>query len=189
MNAVRSSASALNWRLAAGFVTLVVVTYFAGFVCALAEYPRSEFGRTWEKVARDQGANKWLHQRELSDETSRRVVRPNNDTLYSFAAVDLDGGPFLIEAPASDRYWSVQFMRDNTDVFAYVGSRELGLTRSARVLLAASDFSGNAKDLEVIHAPSRRVWLLARFLVDGAQDLGRAHQLQDELRISAWKGK
>jgi len=79
-------------------------------------------------------------------------------------------------------------MRDNTDVFAYVGSRTLGLNRPARVLLAPADFSGDDKGLEVIRAPSKRVWLLARFLVDGADDLHRVHQLQDGLRILPYGG-
>ncbi|HYB50921.1 MAG TPA: DUF1254 domain-containing protein [Burkholderiaceae bacterium] len=187
MKTVRIRALASASRVAAYFA-LVVAAYVAGLVSALIEYPRSEFGRTWEAVVRDRGANSWLHLRELSDETSRRLVRPNDDTLYSYAAVDLGQGPRLIEARASDRYWSVQFMRDNTDVFAYVGSRTLGLNRPARVLLVPADFSGDAKDLEVIRAPSRRVWLLARFLVDGADDLPRAHELQDGLRILPYGG-
>ena len=182
---IRGAASASR---VAAYVALVIVAYAAGLVASLIEYPRKEFARTWEAVVRDRGANSWLHLRELSDETSRRLVRPNNDTLYSYAAVDLGEGPRLIEAPASDRYWSVQFMRDNTDVFAYVGSRTLGSNRPARVLLAPADFAGDDKGLEVIRAPSRRVWLLARFLVDGADDLPRAHQLQDGLRILPYGG-
>ena len=137
---------------------------------------------------RDHGANTWLHMRDLADDTARRIVRPNNDTLYSYAAVDVDAGPWLVEAPASDRYWSVEFIRDNTDVFGYVGSRELGLNQPARVLLALAAFSGDAKGLTVVRCPSRRAWLLARFLVDDADDLPRARRLQDELRISRWKG-
>jgi len=187
MQALRSSGRAATWRVAA-YVALVIAAYSAGFVSALAEHPRSEFARTWEKIVRDRGANSWGHVHELSDDTSRLIVRPNNDTLYSYAAIDLGKGPQIVETPASDRYWSVEFMRDNTDVFAYVGSRELGLGRPARVLLAPSDFSGDAKGLEVIRAPSTRVWLLARFLVDGADDLPRVHQLQNGLHISPWNG-
>ena len=175
------------WRVAA-YVALIVAAYATGLVSALAEYPCSEFARTWEKIVLDRGTNRWGHVRELSDDTSRLIVRPNVDTLYSYAAVDLSEGPQIVEAPASDRYWSVEFMRDNTDVFAYVGSRDLGLNRPARVLLAPADFSGDAKGLEVFRAPSTRVWLLARFLADGADDLPRVHQLQNGLRISRWNG-
>jgi len=188
MKALWSSGRASTGRVAA-YVALLVAAYVTGFVSALAEYPRSEFARTWEKIVRDRGANSWGHVGELSDDTSRLIVRPNNDTLYSYAAIDLSGGPQIVEAPPSDRYWSVEFMRNNTDVFAYVGSRELGLNRPARVLLAPTDFSGDAKGLQVIRAPSTRVWLLARFLVDGADDLPRVHHLQDGLRISRWSGE
>jgi hypothetical protein len=187
MKALWSSRHAATARLAA-YLALLVVAFGAGFVSALAEYPRGEFARTWAKIADERGANAWGHVRELSDDTSRLIVRPNNDTLYSYAAVDLAEGPQMIEVPASDRYWSVEFMRDNTDVFAYVGSRGLGLGRPARVLLAPASFSADSQGLEVIRAPSARVWLLARFLVDGSDDLPRVHQLQGGLRISRWKG-
>ena len=65
-------------------------------------------------VAREGGKNTWFHVRNLADDTSKLIVRPNNDTLYSSAALDMDSGPFVISMPPSDRYWSVEFMRDNT---------------------------------------------------------------------------
>jgi hypothetical protein len=172
----------------APLAALVVIAYIAGLLCALHEYPHKEFTRVWQMMAGDVGVNAWYHRRELADETSRDVVRPNNDTLYSSAALDLSQGPLLIEAPASDRYWALQFIRDNTDVFANIGSRELGLNHPARVLLVPAGFSGDTAEPAVIRAPSMHVWLLARFLVDGTGDLTRVHALQDDLRISRWNG-
>jgi hypothetical protein len=174
-------------KLALG-VALVAAAYAAGLAVSLHAYPRGEFARTWEAIVRDHGPNTWLHMRDLADETARRIVRPNNDTLYSYAAVDVEAGPWLVEAPGSDRYWSLEFIADNTDVFGYVGSRVLGLDRPARVVLAPAAFSGDAKGLTVLRSPSRRVWLMARFLVDGSDDLPRARRLQDDLRISRWNG-
>jgi hypothetical protein len=162
---------------------IIGCSYMAGFVAALYSYPRREFNRTWGKIAHDGGMNKWLHMRELADDRSKMIVRPNNDTLYSYAAVDIDSGPFIIEVLASDRYWSVEFMKDNTDVFSYVGSREQGLNKSVTVILARQDFSGDAHGLLVLRYPCRKAWVLARFLVDGNNDLPRVHRLQDQLKI------
>lgn len=173
------------WRILV-LLALMVPAYVAGLIVAEREYPRGEFNRVWKMMAHDVGANAWFHGRTLSDETSRDVVRPNNDTLYSSAALDLSQGPLLIEAAASDRYWALQFIADNTDVFAYVGSRGLGLNRPARVLVVPQDFAGNTAGLTVVRSPSKHVWLLARFLVTGTEDLPRVHQLQDDLHISLW---
>lgn len=166
---------------------IIICSFTAGFVASMYSYPCREFGRTWEVVAREGGKNTWFHERNLADDTSKLIVRPNNDTLYSAAALDMDSGPFVISMPPSDRYWSVEFMRDNTDVFAYIGSREYGLNKAVTVILAAKDFTGNTtgntNGLPVLRSPCKKVWAMARILVDGKDDLPKVHQLQDRMKI------
>ena len=162
---------------------IIILSFTAGFVASMYSYPGREFTRTWEMVAREGGKNTWLHKRNLADDTSKLIVRPNNDTLYSAAAIDMDSGPFVVSMPPSDRYWSVEFMRDNTDVFAYIGSREYGLNKAVTVILAAKDFTGNTQGLPVLSSPGKKVWAMARLLVDGKDDLPRVHQLQDRMKI------
>jgi hypothetical protein len=169
------------------WVVIIVCSYMAGFVAAMYSYPRREFSRTWRKIAHGGGMNRWLHMRELADDRSKMIVRPNNDTLYSYAAVDVDAGPFVIAVPASDRYWSVEFMKDNTDVFTYIGSREQGLNKAVTVILARQDFAGDAYGLPVLRYPCKKAWVLARFLVNGTDDLTRVHRLQDQLKIISLK--
>ena len=173
---------------------IIIFSFTAGFVASMYSYPGREFGRTWDVVAREGGKNTWLHKRNLADDTSKLIVRPNNDTLYSAAAMDMDSGPFVISMPPSDRYWSVEFMRDNTDVFAYIGSREYGLNKAVTVILAAKDFTGNTaqhagntKGLPVLRSPGKKVWAMARILVDGKDDLAKVHQLQDRMKIISLK--
>ncbi len=162
---------------------IVILSYAAGFVASIYSYPSREFNRTWEMVAHEVGMNRWLHERNLANDTSRLIVRPNNDTLYSAASVDIDSGPFIISMPPSDRYWSVEFMKDNTDVFAYIGSREYGLNKAVTVILAGKDFAGDARGLPVLKSPGKKVWAMARLLVDGNDDLPRVHKLQDRMKI------
>jgi hypothetical protein len=101
--------------------------------------------------------------------------------------MDMDSGPFVIEMPASDRYWSVEFMKENTDVFTYVGSREYGRNKAVTVILARQNFSGDTRGLPVLKYPCKKAWLLARLLVDGEDDLPQVHQLQDRMKITALK--
>ncbi len=114
---------------------ILLVGYGAGLISHLHYYPREAFLTYYEKIAKEGGEGRWVHRRQLCDETVTDFPRPNNDTLYSSCMVDLSKGPVVIETPAIDRYWSVQFMRDNTDTFHYLASRIQGLNKPARALL------------------------------------------------------
>ena len=161
-----------------------IVGYVIGFIVHLHVYPRNEFMQFYEKIARDGGMDRWVHRRCLSDHTFTDFVRPNNDTLYSYCVVDLAAGPVMIETPAFDRYWCVQFIQENTDVFYYLSSRINGLNRPVRMVLAPKDFSGAPKGLEVVRAPTRKVWLFCRILVNGDRDVTAVNRLQDRLKCT-----
>ena len=51
------------------------------------------------------------HTRELLDAGNRRVVTPNNDTLYTNAWLDLARSPLVLEVPdTSGRYYVLGFL-------------------------------------------------------------------------------
>ncbi|WP_420434132.1 DUF1254 domain-containing protein [Hyphobacterium sp.] len=63
-------------------------------------------------------ANTWLHV-PPTDETSRRVVRPSPDLLYSVCLLDLSDGPVRLRAADWGNYTSLSLFSGNTDnVFA-----------------------------------------------------------------------
>ncbi len=169
------------------WVLIVIFSYTAGFVVSMYSYPGREFSRVWKNTEHDGGLNRWLHRRNLEGDISAMIVRPNHDTLYSCAAMDMDSGPFVLEMPLSDRYWSVEFIMENTDVFNYIGSREYGFNKAVKVILARQDFSGDTRGLPVLKYLGKKAWLLARFLTDEKDDLPRVHQLQDLMKITPLK--
>jgi hypothetical protein len=165
-------------------VVVLLIGYVAGFALHLQYYPKQEFTRFYEKISKEGGEGHWVHRRHLSDHTFTEFPRPNNDTLYSYCMVNLDRGPVVIETPPMNRYWSIQFIRNNTDTFHYLASRIQGLNKPVKAILAPKGYVGEKHGLVVIYAPTSRVWLFARLLVDGQEDIPQVIRLQDQLKCT-----
>lgn len=124
--------------------------------------------------------NTFRHGRKLITADLREVTTPNNDTIYSSAWLDLSTGPIGLSIPATgDRYYSFAFMDFFTNVFAIIGRRNKP-GGNVSCFIAGPDWKGEPpKDAEFIRSPTNAVWLLARFLVDGADDVPAVNRLQD----------
>jgi hypothetical protein len=157
-------------------------------------YPLYVMAKTRHEACADpfrpvsEGTGTVRHQRQLSDHTSRWITTPNNDTLYSTAWLDLAHGPVDIHLARmpQGRYWSLAFLDAFTNNFAVVGSRQWG-TGPVRLRLVRSDVESTIDGASIITAPGNDVWLFARFLVDGPDDLGQARRMQDGLQVLAPK--
>ncbi len=62
-------------------------------------YNRAQTDVNFAGVVKNGGFGKFRHGRELAPPAQQGIVRPNRDTLYSFAIVDLDAGPVTITLP------------------------------------------------------------------------------------------
>jgi hypothetical protein len=113
----------------------------------------------------------------------REVVRPNVDTLYSIAWLDLADGPRVFEVPATDRYYVMQLLDGWTNVFASIGSRTTG--RGPGVfLIVGPGWDGTVPDgATLLRSPTRIAWLLGRIQTNGVADYGFVHGLQAQLRL------
>ncbi len=79
---------------------------------------------------------------KLADSNSTDVVRPNNDTFYSAAWLDLRKEPVVITVPAiTDRYYSFQLVDLYTYNFDYIGTRTTG-AGSDNYLIAGPSWNG-----------------------------------------------
>ncbi len=159
----------------------------AAFVYA---FPVYEIARTCHQdlAAADPDAgfppNAVWHDRRLCDHRSRWITTPNNDTLYSKAWLDLSAGPVRIEAAAMPpgRYWSIALMDAFSNNFAILGQRLDGTGPVSATLIGPHQDAGGIEG-RVIRAPGDDVWLFARWLIDGPEDLPNAHAMQDRLSV------
>jgi hypothetical protein len=112
------------------------------------------------------GLGKFFHNREIMPIEKQTVVRANRDTLYSWAAFDLDAGPVTITLPdAGQRFVSLQAIDEDQ----YTPS----------VAYGAGKYTFNREQV------GTRYFIAGiRMLVDPAnpQDMQAVHALQDAIK-------
>lgn len=128
--------------------------------------------------------NQLLRVRRFPDARFKDVVRPNVDTLYTSAFIDMQQGPWVFEmAPNTQRYEVMPFLDAWTNVFASPGTRTNG-TQGARYLLAGRLWQGEVPaGLTLLRAPTDLVWLIGRTQTNGAGDYSVVHGLQDGVTL------
>ncbi|WP_431239713.1 DUF1254 domain-containing protein [Mycolicibacterium aichiense] len=124
--------------------------------------------------------NEFHHVRQYPDADFRAVVRPNFDTLYSSAWLDLTQGPVILGVPdTDDRYFMLPLLDMWTDVFANPGKRTSG-TGPQRYAIVGPGHTGELpQDIPVIHAPTPHVWIIGRTQTNGPADYPAVHAVQD----------
>jgi hypothetical protein len=123
------------------------------------------------------------------------VVRPNFDTLYSIAYLDMTKEPVVVSVPDTNgRYYLLPMLDMWSDVFASPGWRTTG-TQAGTFLVTPPGWRPDLRDRFIgafklpketqrIEAPTPYVWIIGRTKTDGPPDYDAVHKIQAGFRIT-----
>ncbi|MGW4806524.1 DUF1254 domain-containing protein [Kitasatospora sp. NPDC004272] len=130
--------------------------------------------------------NEFHHLREFPSAEFRSVVRPNFDTLYSSAWLDLTNGP--VELHVSDtggRYFMVPLLDMWTDVFATLGPRTTGSGDQDHLVVGPDHRGELPAGVRVLRSPTPYAWVIGRIQTNGPADYEKVREVQDGLTVRA----
>ena len=113
------------------------------------------------------------------------VVRPNVDTLYSQAWLDLSREPIILHVPDTFRkYYILQMLDDWTNVFASIGARTTG-TKEGDFAIVGPGWKGVLpQGIPKIYAPSNTGWIINRIQTNGPRDYPLVDDIQDKYTLT-----
>ena len=129
--------------------------------------------------------NQFAHNKVFPKAEDREVVRPNFDTLYSSAWVDISEEPMIVSMPdTKDRYYILPIMDMWTDVFVAAGKRTSG-TKAKNIALVPKCFKDKLpKGIEAVEAPTSMMWIINRIQTNGPKDYSFVNGLQEGFKIT-----
>ena len=104
--------------------------------------------------------------------------RPNVDTFYSLAELDLAGGPVLLSIPdMGTRYYSFQLTDPYTNTSGYIGSRTTGSGPGTYAITWTGGPEVDVPGATVVEVPYASMLMLGRTLAGNLPDQQRAIEL------------
>jgi hypothetical protein len=129
--------------------------------------------------------NHFNHVPVFPDDRFRQVIRPNADTLYSGAWLDLSKEPILLHVPDTHgRYYLMQLMDAWTETISSPGKRTTG-TGERWFAIVGPGWKGNLPaGVERITCPTNTAWLLGRTQTNGPSDYDFVHKIQGGYKLA-----
>jgi hypothetical protein len=131
--------------------------------------------------------NQFYYATTLQNASETQIVRPNADTLYASAWLDLKRQPVIITVPATDRFYVMPILDAYTNSITptSIGSANNGGAAGAYAIVGP-DWTGPLPSglTAVLHSPTNNAWVIGRTFVNGPSDLAAAVALEEQYKIT-----
>lgn len=129
--------------------------------------------------------NEVHHASGLADPGDLSIVAMNVDTPYSYAWLDLRGGPVLLSMPAHepDRYMSAQIVDLWTNIVGYVSPRTSGCAGGVFLVRGPAGGETDQPVDGVLECPTDLCLVLVRTQLFGEDDLDAVDRLRDQVAV------
>jgi hypothetical protein len=125
-------------------------------------------------------ANRFHHLRAFPTAEFREVVRPNFDTLYSTAWVDLTKEPVVLSTmDTGGRYFLLPVLDMWSNVIAAPGARTTGTGKGAWALVPPGWSGALPEGVGRINATTPHLWIIGRTQTNGPADFPAVAAVQD----------
>lgn len=160
----------------AAVLSLAVIIH----IVAIFAVPNVIMGTLISRASDTSGINTIFHA-PRADATSRQVVRPSPDLVYSLCVFDVTDGPIKLVAPIpADTYWSLSAFDDNTNNFFVVNDLQLS-TDVVEFVLARDSYQSTAiGGAPVILSPSNKGVVLFRTLIQSEDQLDTLEEVRKQ---------
>jgi hypothetical protein len=129
--------------------------------------------------------NQFARVNHLATPGARLVPRPNADTLYTLAWLDLSFEPMILHVPdTAGRYYLMPLYDAYSNEITSIGSRTTGNGPGDYAVLGPQWHGALPAGLSgIVPAPTNTVWLIGRTLVRGQQDLASAVKVTSQYQL------
>lgn len=148
-------------------------------------FPLVLTGTTREIMSEKTPINTFCHFTKLPTHQTKFIVRPNVDTLYSVAWIDLHNDAQVLSIPAMpDRYYIIEILDAWTEVVANPGTRTTG-REAHEYLITGPNWRGIVpQGLMQIKIPTEMAWIIGRIQTNGKSDTTYVSSLQKNFTIT-----
>jgi hypothetical protein len=169
--------------------SIAVAAYLYFYPLVTMDVTRKQLTNVAKPVGIATPMNSFANVPEFPPADMKVVVRPNVDTLYSSAWLDLTTEPMIISVPDTHgRYYLLPMLDMWTDVFSSPGWRTTG-TQAGDYAVVPPGWNGVLPEAVVrIDAPTPYIWIIGRTKTDGPRDYDAVHALQAGYKITPLSG-
>ena len=162
---------------AMGAQDLLEQAYLYAFPLVILDATRTFSTNTRTATSDKAPINQFIHAKKLANATTRVVVTPNVDTIYTQAFLDVGAEPMIYGVPQTDRFFNVQVLDAWTNTAAVLEAPGLyAITRA--------DWQGELPEgVQRIDVPTTMIWTIARIVLSGQEDLPNVRAIQNKMQL------